>query len=159
MDAWQPTMTGGTAPERLDGQRGSLDYFRTLGVTPALGRTFDANDDRVNGPRVVILSDSLWKRRLGGDAAIVGREIALDDNLATVIGVLPAAFENVLAPAAELWAPLQYDAALPPQGREWGHHLRLIARLKPGAGLDQARRDLDAIARAPTAAFARVPWA
>ena len=159
MRPWQPTITGGTEPERLEGQRVSFEYFRALGVTPTLGRAFEAGDDRVGGPRVVILSDRLWRRRFGGDPAIVGRNITLDDNLATVIGVMPASFENVLSPAAEAWTPLQYDATLPPQGREWGHHLRMIARLKPGTGVDQARHELDAIARTPVAAFARVPWA
>src|ERR1051325_4369898 len=59
MRPWQPTMTGGTEPERREGQRVSFEYFRTLGVTPTLGRAFEAGDDRVGGPRVVILSDRL----------------------------------------------------------------------------------------------------
>ena len=52
----------------------------------------------------------------------------LDIVLGTVIGVLPGGFENVLSPAAEIWSPLKYDTALPPNGREWGHHLRLLGR-------------------------------
>jgi putative ABC transport system permease protein len=59
---------------------------------------------------VVILSDRLWRRRFAADSAIVGRQVKLDDNLFTVIGVMPSSFENVLASSAELWAPLQYDA-------------------------------------------------
>src|SRR6185503_15346880 len=121
--AWQPTFTGSTEPERLDGQRVSAGYFRSLGVPPALGRDFTADDDRVRGPRNVIVSDGLWRRRLGGDPSIVGRTVSLDDNAYTVIGVLPESFENIPAPSAEIWAPLQYDASLPPDGREWGHHL------------------------------------
>jgi hypothetical protein len=61
MEAWQPTMTGPAQPERLDGQ--SVSYFRSLGVSPALGRDFQASDDRYQGPKVAILSDALWRRR------------------------------------------------------------------------------------------------
>src|SRR5262245_14712310 len=126
MKSWQPTMTGPTEPERLDGQRVSAGYFRTLGVSPAIGRDFLESDDQLNGPNVAILSDSLWRRRFGADSAIVGRQVRLDDNSYTVIGVMPSAFENVLAPSADLWSPLQYDQSLPPQGQEWGHHLRVL---------------------------------
>ena len=159
MKLWQPIMTGAAEPERFDGQRVSAAYFRALGVSPSLGRDFDTADDRVNGPNVVILSDGLWRRRFGGEAAIVGQPITLNDAKYTVIGVMPQAFENVLAPSAELWAPLQYDASLPPQGREWGHHLRMVARLRPGTGAAEAAREVGAIARAPVPAFVRQPWA
>src|SRR5437899_8507007 len=103
MNTWQPTMTGPDEPERLDGQRVSADYFRVLGQSPVMGRDFDPSEDRLNGPRLVILSDALWKRRFSSDPAIVGRQITLDDNLYAVIGVMPSAFENVLAPSAQLW--------------------------------------------------------
>ena len=159
MRLWQPTVTGGAEPERLEGQRVSVGYFRALGVLPALGRDFDSSDDRVNGPNVVILADGLWRRRFAGDAAIVGRQITLNDALYTVAGVMPGGFENVLSPSAEIWAPLQYDASLPVQGREWGHHLRMVGRLHPGVLPEQAARELETIARAPMPTFPRVPWA
>src|SRR5215468_7615628 len=147
MRAWQPTMTGPTEPERLDGQRVSASYFRSLGVSPALGRDFQESDDQLNGPNVAILSDALWRRRFGGDSAIVGRQVRLDDNSYTVIGVMPSAFENVLSPSADIWSPLQYDQSLPPQSREWGHHLRMVGRLRSGAGADQAGLEVDQILR------------
>ncbi len=145
MRPWQPTVTGSDQPERLDGQRVSASYFRVLGVAPALGRDLLESEDQLNGPRVAIISDSLWKRRFGGDQTIVGRQVKLDDNSYTVVGVMPGAFENVLAPSTEVWAPLQYDQSLPPQGREWGHHLRTVGRLRSDDGMDQARRELDQI--------------
>jgi len=145
---WTPTITGGDRAERLAGQRVSADYFRVLGIAPALGRNFTLSDDRFRGPDVAILSDALWRQRFGADSAILGRVIRLDDDAFTVVGVMPAAFENVLDPSARLWAPLQYDPSLPPQGREWGHHLRTIARLRPGAGFPEASRELDALGRA-----------
>ncbi len=123
--SWQPTMTGPAAPERLEGQRVSASYLQVLGVAPAFGRDFEATDDRLGGANVVILSDALWRRRFGGDRAIIGQSVTLDDDLYVVGGVMAPSFENVLAPAAEIWAPLQYDMS---QGRAWGHHLRMIGR-------------------------------
>jgi putative ABC transport system permease protein len=159
MRPWQPTITGDREPERLDGQRVSAGFFRALGVAPLLGRGFDNADDRPNGPRVVVLSHPLWQRRFAGDPTIVGRTILLEDNSYTVLGVMPATFDNVLAPAASIWAPLQYDPALPLSGREWGHHLRMLARLAPGADLDAARNELATIGANPIGEFARPPWA
>jgi putative ABC transport system permease protein len=145
---WQPSVTGVDQPEQLTGQRVSAGYFHVLGVAPVVGRDFVPEDDRLRGPNVTILSDALWRRRFAGDSTIVGRQIRLDDNLYTVIGVMPAGFENVLAPAAGLWAPLQYDASLPAQGREWGHHLRTIGRLRAGVGVNQAAQEVNTIGRA-----------
>ncbi len=156
MKRWQPVMTGAAEPERFDGQSVSAGYFRVLGVSPALGQDFQASDDQLNGPKVVVLSDRLWRRRFGGDRAIVGRQIILEDKLYTIIGVMPGSFDNVLAPAAELWSPLQYDMSL---GPAWGHHLRMVGRLRPGVSMNQAQRELDTIARTPVPEFARRPWA
>ena len=142
---WQPTSTGPDQPERLEGQRVSASYFSVLGVPPVIGRDFQASDDRLAGPNVVILSDGIWHRRFGADRAIVGRQVMLDDDSYLVIGVMPKDFENVLAPSSELWAPLQYDMS---QGRAWGHHLRTIARLASGTSVDQATRETNALGRA-----------
>jgi putative ABC transport system permease protein len=145
MKPWQPTMVGAERPERFEGQRVSAKYFRALGVSPVLGRDFDSEDDRHQGPNVVVLSDGLWRRRFGSDPAIVGRQVTLDGDLFNVIGVMPPSFENVLAPSAELWAPLQYDPSLPPDSREWGHHLRMVGRLRPVATKEQANGEANVI--------------
>jgi len=145
MKPWQPTMTGATQPERFEGQRVGAGYFRALGVVPSLGRDFQPVDDQHRGPNLVILSDGLWRRRFAGNAAIIGRQVKLDDDLYTVIGVMPRSFENVLAPEAAIWAPLQYDPSLPPDSREWGHHLRMVGKLLPGVTRYQARNELNAI--------------
>ena len=157
MKLWQPTMTGPAEPERFDGQQVSAGYFRVLGVPPALGRDFDPADDRLNGPHVAMISDALWRRRFSGDSTIVGREAKLDDKLYTVIGVLPRGFENVLAPSAEVWSLLQYDTSLPPLSREWGHHLHLVGRVRPGIGTEQVRQELNRIAQTPVPEFIRQP--
>jgi putative ABC transport system permease protein len=161
MQPWQPTMTGADQPERFDGQNVSWRYFHVLGVKPAIGRDFQETDDRFRGPRVTILSDGLWRRRFGGDSAIVGRQVTLDDNLYTVIGVMPGAFENVPAPAVELWSPLQYDSQNITNfdTGEWGHHLQMMGRVQPGLRADQARQELGLIARTPVPEFPRPAWA
>jgi putative ABC transport system permease protein len=146
---WQPTLAGAAEPERLDGQRVSASYFAVLGVRPAIGRTFTASDDRAGAPPVVLLSDALWRRRFNADPAIAGRTVSLDDQICTVAGVLPASFENVLAPAAEIWMPLQYELS---EGRAWGHHLRTIARLQPGATIRAAADEVSALGAAFIAA-------
>jgi putative ABC transport system permease protein len=159
MRAWLPTLTDGGPPERLDGQRVSAGYFKVLGVTPVLGRDFEPAEDERGGPAVAIISHALWLRRFGGDPAILGRSIPLDGESVIVIGVLPPSFENILAPEADIWAPLQYDRTLPADGREWGHHLRMAGRLTRGATVETAQRDLEAIARVGVPEFVRPRWA
>ncbi len=161
LEPWQPTTVGPVEPERLDGQNVGYDYFRALGVTPEIGRDFQPSDGAFRGPKVAILSYGLWQRRFGSDHAIVGRQITLDGDSYTVIGVMPGRFENVLAPRVEIWRPAQYDPGhiTDTNTTEWGHHLRMVGRLRPGVSLAQARADLDLIARTPVAEFPRPRWA
>ncbi|HSE47285.1 MAG TPA: ABC transporter permease, partial [Gemmatimonadales bacterium] len=153
---WQPTLNGGAEPEMIDGQRVTAGYFSALGVKPILGRDFEAVEDRADGPRVVILSDGLWRRRFGADPTIVGRTITLSDNPYLVAGVMPKGFSSSLAPSAELWSTLQYDMT---QGRAWGHHLRIVGRLRPGIGIEQAKAEVGQIAKNPLADYPRPEWA
>jgi predicted permease len=157
MKAWQPTMTGAAEPERFEGQMVSASYFRVLGVPLAMGRDFRAEEDQVHGSKVVIVGDALWRRRFGGDSSVIGRQVTLDDDSYTIVGVMPREFDNVLAPSAEIWTPLRYDASLPGDGREWGHHLRMAGRLRPGVATNQARSELGLIAQTPVAEFPRRP--
>src|SRR5207253_843128 len=140
-------------------RRVSASYARVLGVAPALGTSLDPADDRPGGARTVLLGDGVWRRRFGGDPAIVGRQITLDGMSFTVAGVMPPGFVDALAPSAEVWTTLQYDPALPTDGREWGHHLQMTGRLRAGVDVDDAAREIAAIARAPLPAFARPPAA
>jgi putative ABC transport system permease protein len=161
MKPWQPTLTGADQPQRIDGQQVSASYFRSLGVVPVLGRDLQASDDVLHGPRVVIVSNGFWRRRFGGDPTIVGRQVRLDDDSYIIIGVLPREFDNVLAPTAEVWSPLQYDTGniTSIETREWGHHLQMLGRLRAGVSIDQARSDLDWIAHTPVPEFPRPDWA
>jgi putative ABC transport system permease protein len=162
MRAVQVNMTGPAEPERVDGQYVTANYFRVLGVPPALGRDFQESDDRPyepSAPIVCIISDGLWRRHFAGDPTIVGRQFLIQDLPVTVIGVMPRQFENVLSPSAEIWSPLKYDTALPLNGREWGHHLRMVGRVSRDVTVAHARLELDAIAGATLAEFPRPAWA
>ena len=139
------TISGGQTPEAVSGQHVSAGFFRTLGVRPMLGRAFAEAEDRPGAPRVVILGNGLWRRRYGGDSSIVGRAIELDGIPFTVVGVLGAGFASVLAPGADFWTPLRYDVSLPYACRTC-RHLRVVARLKDGATLDGAGRQLAVLA-------------
>src|SRR5262249_23319006 len=115
-------------------------------------------DDEFNGPNVVIISNRLWQRNFGGDHSIIGRQITLNDSSYVVIGVMPSGFENVLAPSSDAWTTLQYNPALPVDGREWGHHLDMVGRLRAGVAIDNARRELDTMARNAVPEFTRPVW-
>ncbi len=160
-EPWQPVMTGADKPERPDGQRVSASYFRLLGVSPRLGRDFQEADDVFRGPRVVIVSDRLWRRRFGADRAIIGSQIKLNDDNYTVIGVMPQEFENVLSSSAEIWTPMQYDQGglADFDSSAWGHHLRTVVRLRAGVSVAEARRELNQIATNPQKEFPRPVWA
>jgi putative ABC transport system permease protein len=161
-EPWQPALTGGIEPERLNGQSVSASYFRVIGVTPIVGRNFQPSEDIFHGPKVVILSDRLWQRRFNRDRKIIGKQVKLDDDNYTVIGVMPHSFENVLAPSTEIWSPMQYDTRQITTNfntGEWGLHLHMAGRLKPAISMEHGRHELDRIARTPLPEFPRPRWA
>ena len=158
-DRWQPSLVATGEPERLEGDLVTADYFRVLGVNPSVGRNFEAADDIRGAPQVAIVTASFATRRFGSLAAVLDRQISLDGESYTVVGVMPEGFENALSPAVEVWAPLRYRADAPFQSGEWGHHLRMIGRLRGGVSLEQAQRDIGAISSSPTADFPRAPVA
>jgi putative ABC transport system permease protein len=136
------SLSGKDMPERVDGMRTSWDYFDLLGVSPALGRSFAAEDDRPGAPRVAIIGHGLWQRRFGGDPQVIGRSLLVDGEPCTIVGVPPAGFRFFFAP--EMWMPLALDRAKVTQDF---HYMVPLARLKPGVTLAQARADMDGIAK------------
>jgi len=161
-EPWQPALTGGVQPERLEGQGVSASFFQVLGVAPTLGRDFEPSEDVRGGPRVVILSDRLWQRLFHGDRGILGRPIKLDDGDYTIIGVMPQWFEDVLSSSTDIWTPAQYDTrqrAKDFSGPAWGNHLRLVGRLRPGVTRAQAIEELSQIAGTQWEDFPRPRWA
>jgi predicted permease len=135
-------LTGDGEPERLNGELVSANVLSLLGVEPALGRSFVANEDQPGQEHVVVLSDALWQRRFNRDPSIVNRNITLNGESFTVVGVMPRGF-FFPERETELWIPWAME---PEQASGRGdHYLRLVARLKPGATLQQANADVAAI--------------
>ena len=143
------TLVGSTGAERLAGGLVSWDMFDLLKVTPALGRTFRADEDVPGKDTVIIISHRMWQQRFGGDPGILGRSVTLSGTPVTVIGVMPAAF--AFMPEAEFWRPLAF-AANPTRG---GHFLAVIARLKPGVTVAAGRRRDEDDFRTPGGAVSR----
>jgi predicted permease len=131
-------------PLEVRGEQVSADFFPVLGAHAALGRTFTSEDDQPGGPRVVVLSNQLWKERFGGDAALIGHEITVNRARFTVIGILPPEF--YFPPWGEKSALWVTGVDLRNPERTW-HHYRAIGRLKPGVTLQLARAEMDTIAR------------
>ncbi|MPZ17892.1 MAG: FtsX-like permease family protein [Luteitalea sp.] len=139
---WGVTL-GGSEPEKIQARGVTATFFPLLGVTPALGRVFRADEDRPGGPAVTILSHGLWQRRFGGDPTIIGRHLLLDNRPYTVVGVMPSGFQ-FLESYIGLWVP----AAFSPEELTFrdSHYLTVVARLRPGVSLAQAQADVDTIA-------------
>ena len=132
--------------ERVGGVNVTHGFFPTLGVAPALGRTISAADDQPDAPPVVLLSDGFWHRRFGGNPAVLGTQILLNAQPATVIGVLPASYRHVeVNPdrSADVFVPFRFNPASPNRG---GHFIRAVGRLAPGAAIASARAELETIA-------------
>jgi putative ABC transport system permease protein len=127
---------GRDRPEQVKGIHISAEYFRVFGAAPALGRTFTAQEDSPGGPKVAIVSYTLWKDRFAADPGLVGRSIDIGGEPTTVVGIMPAAFES--DPPADIFIPLQAD----PNSVNQGHYLRVAGRLKPGVKLAAAKAQM-----------------
>jgi len=146
--SWMPTLMANGEPERISGMRVSSNFFRMLGVTPAIGRDFTAAEDAPDRWRSVILSDGLWRRRFGGDPSAIGRVITMNDQPFTIVGVMPASFEPLISERfyqrADMWALVGYARTLPYACRNC-QHLKAFGRLKAGTRLEAALADIDAV--------------
>ena len=143
------TLVGGEEPERISTEFVSAPYFALLGERTARGRTFRADEDDVAKPQqVVVLSDGLWKRRFGADPNVVGRSVTLccAPRSYTVVGVMPPGFKG-LTDAAELWVPFAMYAPPDVMASRGTRGFAALARLTPGATLESARREMDAVSR------------
>jgi putative ABC transport system permease protein len=134
------TLNAKGGPERVNGGLVSWDAFDLLGVTPALGRSFRAEEDAPGKDTVVVLSHTMWQTRFNGDRAVLGQTIGLNGSPVTVIGVMPAGFAFV--GDAEFWRPLALNPANASRG---AHFLGVIARLKPGVSIAQAGAEMKGI--------------
>jgi predicted permease len=131
----------GDFPEALKAARVSADYFGLFGAKVEIGRIFSTAEDQVRGPRVAVISDSLWRARFGADPTLVGGTVSLEQNSYKVIGVIAAGFagsESNGGPMTDVWLPLQAD----PSSVDHISRVRVTGRLKPGGTLEDAQRDV-----------------
>lgn len=137
-------LTGDGEPEQLRAGMVTPNFFDVLQVAPRLGRTFTGEEGKPGGPRGVLLTDALWRRRFGADPAVVGRSLRLDGEDVPVLGILPPAFEfPYQLRGAELFLPL---ALSPDQLKSRGSHfLGGVGRLKPGVTVEAARQEVSAL--------------
>ena len=137
-------LSGAETPENVNGARVGADYFTLLGVQPALGRNFRAEEASPGRENVVLLSHGLWQRRFGGDPSAVGSEIRLDGRPHTVIGVMPASMDFALF-TEELWLPVAFSPERLALHDE--HFLTVLARLKPGVTRSRADEEMAGLGR------------
>ena len=139
------TLTGGASPERVTGVVASVDLFKVLGASAQLGRTFTAADEQPGGASVIIISHSMWQRRFGGDANIIGRQLTLSDKSLTIIGVMPERFQFLFVND-----PPEYFVPFDPTGemekQRGASFAEVVGRLKPGVSIQQAEADLRGVA-------------
>jgi predicted permease len=142
------TLTGNGDPEQLNGQRVSATFLPTLGILPAAGRNFTADEDLPNGPAVCIISHELWQTRFGGRAQIVGSTITLNGQPWQVVGVTPPRLSPPFA-QVQVFAPRVFEVGglTPIQVQNGAGYAQTIARLKPGVSLEQAATELAALAK------------
>jgi len=142
---WSPNMTGREQPEQIRGLQATGNLFEMLGVQAASGRAFTIEDDRSSAEPVVVLSDSFWKRRFGGDPGVIGQTVTLDGQSYTVIGVMHPSFQFPLfwATRLEMWTPLKLDRM---DQHRYARFLRVFARLRSDSNLAKGQAEMSAIA-------------
>jgi putative ABC transport system permease protein len=137
------TFTGDQA-ERVPGRAVTPDLFAVLGATPLLGRTFTEEESRPNSPRVIVLSEVLWRRRFRADPAIVGRAVPVAGGTARVVGVMPASFRPMPLGREEYWEPMALDWSNRARN---GRYAMAVGRLKDGVTIVRAQTEMSRIAR------------
>src|SRR5262245_54387931 len=134
-------LTGSGEPERLSGMEVTHEYFSVLGEEPLLGRVFLPEDDEAGAAPVVVLKYSFWQRRFGGDPNILGKQVTLNTEICTVIGVMPDELDR----GTDVWLPLGRRTDGWISNRTIGSSMFVIARLRPGVTLTQAQAEMDSI--------------
>src|SRR5579863_3533126 len=148
---WQgpANLTGGDHPERLEFLCVSPNYFGILGANPQLGRLFDSRDTANGFADAVVISDALWHKEFGGERSVIGRRMRLDNDLYTIVGVLPPQFHHPSIPGlhpVDMWLTAGFRAdPFPAPQRGLRFLPGIIARLNPGITLQQAQTQLDVL--------------
>lgn len=140
---WRPlNLTGDGEPEKIASYGVTANFFSLLGVKPAVGRSFTTEEDKPGATKLAVLSHALWQRRYGGDSSILRREILLNGEKYSVVGVMPAGFQ-FLQGEVGVWVP----AALTSEqlADHDNHYVDVVARMKPGVTVERAHADLKTI--------------
>ena len=145
-------LSGGNEPEFVSGVRVSAGFFRVLGVHPAIGRDFSDEEDSPHGDPVVILTDSIWRRRFGGDPQILGKSVAVNSRDFTVVGIMPPGFRYY--GHIDVLVPMRTN----PASRQEGHNYTVMGRIKPGVSREQASADMSIVFDKFKEAFPQMLW-
>jgi predicted permease len=137
------SISGGSYPEDVDTAYVSEGLFQLLGVAPLVGRLFLPEEYRASGERVMILAYGFWQRQFGGDSKVIGRQLTLDGEGYTVVGIMPRGFEDQFFTKAFLPLSARRDSI--PRDRS-NRRSGVFARLNPGVSLSQARQEMEVIA-------------
>lgn len=143
-------LTGDGEPLKVEARGVTAEFFPLLGVPPELGRAFRADENKPGANRVAVLSHGLWQRRFGGDPHVVGRDILLNGEKYSVVGVMPSSFQ-FLESYVGLWVPAALSAE--DLAEHGAHYLTVFGRLKEGVSEARAQLDVEAIARNITRDF------
>ncbi len=139
---WLQTVTGGNEPVRVITSRVSADFFRVLGTQPFLGRTFQSEESKSGGAPVAVISYGFWRRILNGKSDLTATTLSISDKDFTVVGVMPPGFG--LPQDTEVWIPR--DMSVPETSRS-AHNWNVVARVRPGIKLEQARAEVSTIGK------------
>lgn len=144
------SLIGDGDPEQIEVGEVTAEFFATLGVAPALGRTFVKDELVKGGPKATMLSDGLWRRRFAADSDVLGKSLMLNGVERTIIGVMPSGFRHFfpkhanVAAHVDAWAPLEGWEA---DSKRSMKYLKVVARLRPGITIEQARSELSSISK------------
>jgi len=140
-------LTGAGEPERVNVARVSGEFFTTLGVSAALGRTLRPDEAQEGHNRVLVLTNGYWKRKFGGDSTVIGRALRLNDVDFQIVGVMPASFRDFFGRQTDLWTPIVLQPADFGDDRRTNEYLSFIGRLAPGVTVDRAQAEMHTLAR------------
>jgi putative ABC transport system permease protein len=146
------TLSGDGEPERVPARKATWTLWSVLGARPLLGRVFTEQEE---GAHVAVISYGLWQRRYGGAPDVIGRKVSVNDESWEIIGVMPREFYFLPARDIDFWMPWYFPAWMR-RNFTW-HDSEIVARLKPGVSLEQARKSMDALSRQITAKDFRGP--
>jgi len=139
-------LTGGAEPERVNVSKVSGQYFSTLGVAAAVGRTLQPDEAEAGKDHVVVLTWGYWQSHFGGDKSAVGRKVTLDNHDYQIVGVMPASFRDFFSQRTDLFMPIVFTPDQFADNRRTNEFLPFIGRLAPGVTLERAQSELHTLA-------------